>query len=287
MRSIFKLHPTVCGIFCFILTICNDESINTVIRRIPCIDVISYFCSVKTITGGLILAKLLIFVITYFFVFLFSLVYKKFIQTSKTITFGNSEVEVKYGNLLKEDKSKNNIVINFDECYSTRVGNGPSDIKKDSICGQFLLLKAKNNFGIAKIIKESKIQPLNKISKFKNQIRYQSGTIIPYEDYYLMAFANLNENGKAIFDTRQDYYNSLFFMWSEIYNNFNYKNVCIPVLGAGVTVIENNEQISSQDLLDIILITYRLSPYKIKSPYKLKILCMKNEIDLSKILSYF
>lgn len=135
MRSIFKLHTTVCGIFCFILTICNDECINAVILRIPCIDAILYFCSVKTNTGGIILAKLLMFVITYFFVLLFSLVYNKCIQTSKTIKFGNSEVDVKYGDLLKEDKSKNNIVINFDECYSTQVGNKPSDIKKDSCTG--------------------------------------------------------------------------------------------------------------------------------------------------------
>lgn len=146
MRSISKLYPTVCSIFCIVLTICNDESIKAVILGIPCIDAISYFCSVKTITGSLILAKLLIFVIIYFFVLLFYLVYKKIIQTSKTIKFGNSVVEVKYGDLLKEDKSKNNIVINFDECYSTQVGNNPSDIKKDSICGQFLSLETKKIF---------------------------------------------------------------------------------------------------------------------------------------------
>lgn len=41
---------------------------------------------------------------------------------------------VKYGDIFKEDGWK---VINFDECFTTTVGNGKGDIKASSLCGKY------------------------------------------------------------------------------------------------------------------------------------------------------
>ena len=46
-------------------------------------------------------------------------------------------IEVKYGDIKKEKNCKK--VINFDECYTTEIGDLPHQIKENSICGQYLL----------------------------------------------------------------------------------------------------------------------------------------------------
>jgi hypothetical protein len=53
----------------------------------------------------------------------------------------------------------------------------------------------------------------------------------------------------------------------------------VPILGAGTTVFDGNSgaSIPQQDLLDIMIWSYKLSSHKIKSPHKLRIICKKNE----------
>jgi len=45
-------------------------------------------------------------------------------------------IQIEYGNIIKINKGKK--VINFDECFTTTIGDNPCDIKRDSICGQYL-----------------------------------------------------------------------------------------------------------------------------------------------------
>ena len=48
----------------------------------------------------------------------------------------NYSIQIEYGDLLSITGGK--IVINFDECFTTNVGEGPADIKPASVCGQYL-----------------------------------------------------------------------------------------------------------------------------------------------------
>lgn len=64
---------------------------------------------------------------------------------------------------------------------------------------------------------------------------------------------------------------------------YGQKDVCIPILGSGLTRI-NETTLTQQELLDIIISSYKLSPHKIKYPYKLYIVCKKNDdFSLNKI----
>ena len=72
-------------------------------------------------------------------------------------------------------------------------------------------------------------------------------------------------------------------MWKEIDKYYGQKDVCIPILGSGVTRI-NGISLTQQELLDLIIYSYKLSPYKIKVPYKLYIICKKKDnFSLNKI----
>lgn len=179
-------------------------------------------------------------------------------------------IEVAYGDIFKQKNCRK--VIPFDECFSTHVGNEPADIKESSICGQYL--KIYPNMDMKALISRSGITPERSKSKYMHQDRYLSGKLIQGNDnYLLMAFAHLQSDGIG-YISYDDYIDCLFNLWKEIDNRYSQSDVCIPVLGSGLTRF-NGPSLTQQELLDIIIATYKLSSHKIKKPSKLRIICQR------------
>lgn len=202
-----------------------------------------------------------------------------------TVKGNNYKIRIEYGDLLKAKQCRK--VINFDECFSTNIGNSPADIKPTSVCGQYL--KENPNLNMQLIVKESNLKPARAKSKFQNKERYESGSIVQNGNDLLLAFARLDENGCGRFFTRDEYIACLFRMWSELDNYYGQQDVCIPVLGAGLTRFDGGSgaSISQQELLDMIIWSYKLSSHKIKSPYKLRIICKRSDdFSLNKVDSH-
>ncbi len=132
---------------------------------------------------------------------------------------------------------------------------------------------------IQKLILDSQLKPLKSKSKYKNKERYESGRIVPNGDDLLMAFVTLDKNGSGRFFTRDEYLKCLSILWKEIDIYYGQQDVCIPILGAGLTRFEGGvgASISQQELLNMIIWSYKLSSYKIKSPHKLRIICKKSK----------
>lgn len=204
------------------------------------------------------------------------LLYAAFLKLRRWITIKgqNYSIKVEYGNILKTRKCKR--VINFDECFTTQVGNATADINPDSICGQYLSLHP--DLDVQQLIEAAQITPARSKSKYQHKIRYDSGTIVPNGDDLLMAFAKLDEKGKGRFFSRDEYLECLDLLWKELENYYSEKDVCVPILGAGTTSFDGGTgaSISKQDLLDMMIWSYKLSSHKIKDPYKLRIVCRKS-----------
>lgn len=192
-----------------------------------------------------------------------------------TIKGPNYLITVEYGDILKKKNCKK--VINFDECFTTKVGSAIADINPESICGQYLSLYP--DLDVQRLIETAQITPAQSNSKYKHKIRYESGTIVPNGDDLLMSFAKLDERGKGRFFTRDEYLECLDLLWKELENYYSEKDVCVPILGAGTTSFDGGAgaSISQQDLLDMMIWSYKLSSHKIKAPYKLRIICKKND----------
>ena len=189
------------------------------------------------------------------------------------------KIIVEYGDILKKTKGKK--VINFDECFTTSVGHSPWDVKEASVCGQYLLESPIHN--MQELINKNGLKSASEKSLFDNKDRYLSGSLIPNGDYLLMAFAPLDKDGRARFSSKEKYLNSLSTLWNEIDKYYEQKDVYIPLLGAGITRFED-KLLTQQELLDMIIYSYKLSSYKIKSPYKLHIVCKRNsDFSLNKI----
>ena len=87
--------------------------------------------------------------------------------------------------------------------------------------------------------------------------KYKSGQIIKFDNYFLLAFANLDNDGRA-FMTKEDYLSCLLELWKEINKNYAQNNVCIPLLGLGTTKLVDWNP-TQQELLDTIICSYKLS----------------------------
>ena len=192
----------------------------------------------------------------------------------------NYSIQVEYGDIfLKSDCKK---VISFDECFTTSVGINPADVNADSICGQFLQQHPLSTQEMQHLIDDAHLKPTRSKSKFQSKTRYDSGKLVPYNDFLLMSFAKLDENGSGGM-THDEFLDCLSILWKEIDKYYGQKNVCISILGSGVTRM-GDESLTQQKLLDIIVGSYKLSSHKIKPPYQLYIVCRKSEdFSLNKI----
>lgn len=201
--------------------------------------------------------------------------YSKYKKTTY-ISGSNYYIQVEYGNLLKQSGWK---VISFDECFTTTIGSAPADIKPSSICGQYLTCYPITD--MQKLITDAKLNPERERSEYKNQVRYKSGVLIPHNDYLLMAFARLDKDGKGYFASRDEYLQALSVFWSELDKYYAQQDVCISVLGAGITRIGDVTP-TQQELVDIMIYSYKLSSHKIKS--KIRIICKENkEFSLDRV----
>ncbi len=229
---------------------------------------------------NIILNRVLALIIVFFISIIINTLY--FLCRRSILIKGNNyKIKIKYGNLFKMRNCKK--IIPFDECFTTRVGDSPADIKHSSICGQYLDENPISN--MQDLIDKAQLKPARSRSQYKNKERYESGRLVSNDDYLLMPFAKLNKDGLGII-SRKEYLDCLSTMWEEINKYYGQKDVCIPILGSGITRM-NDELLTQQQLLDMIIVSYKLSSHKIKLPHKLIIVCKRNDdFSINKIGEY-
>lgn len=268
-KSAVCAFAIICTIFTFV-----PETIFGKVILIPK-DVLKQFECLEdnVLEINIIVNRLLVFVVIYVIT---TIGYKAYLRLRNKISIrgNNYKITVEYGDLLKTKKCKR--VISFDECFSTHVGNDPADVKPTSICGQYLV--ANPSLNIQSLLSSSQLKPLNSKSKYQNRERYESGRIVQNGDDLLMAFARLDKNGLGIL-SYDEYLKCLSVLWEEIDMYYAQKDVCIPILGAGLTRFDGGSgaSIPQQELLDMMIWSYKLSSHKIKLPYKLRIICKRCE----------
>lgn len=191
-------------------------------------------------------------------------------RQSVTIEDDNISIEIEYADILKISKGKK--VINFDECFTTTVGTRPQDIKPDSVCGQYLTAHPIED--MQSLIQASNVSPSG-VSQYNNMPKYEHGTLVPKEDYLLMAFAKLDKNGIAKM-TYAQYMDCLCKLWQQIDLHHGTDDVYIPILGSKIVRFVDKD-LSQQELLDIIIASYRLSSHKMKKPFTLHIVCKERD----------
>lgn len=230
----------------------------------------------KTIYGWLFLGLL---TLIYFFIFIWANKLKKI-----DINVEGSHVTIKEGDLFNQDGFK---VIAFNEYFDTQVDN--KIIAKASLNGVFL-----NNYLNINVTEldsyienynfdESDIKGSNLEREAGKKKLYQIGTICVYNDFLLTAFAKFDENNKATL-TMPEYLEFLINFWDKVNNVYALESVSVPIFGSGITRIKGHKNINDEDLLKIMLWTFRISEMKFKYPAQLTIVVHKDKINKINLL---
>lgn len=115
------------------------------------------------------------------------------------------------------------------------------------------------------------------------RVKYKVGTICVYKDYLVTAFAKFDDSNRANL-TMPEYLEFLINFWDKVNRVYAQQSVSTTIFGSGITRIKGHKNISDEDLLKIMLWTFRISEMRFKHPAKLTIVIHKEKIDQINLL---
>lgn len=200
------------------------------------------------------------------------------------IDIEGSEVIVKAGDIFEQEGLK---VIAFNEYFDTQVDD--KIISSKSLNGIFINKYFNKN--VAKLDDSLDDYIFEDEDKLENNInrregkkqKYKLGTICLYDDFILAAFTKFDEKNRAVL-TMPEYLEFLIKFWDEINRVYAQKSVTVPIFGSGITRIKEHRNISDEELLKIMLWTFRISEMRFKYPAKLTIVIHQDKIDKVNLL---
>jgi hypothetical protein len=189
-----------------------------------------------------------------------------------------SNVNIKCGDLFLENGLK---TIPFNEYFDTEVDD--KIISNKSLNGIYINRFFKNNVNeLDSFINNNSDQSDivdNQCSRPQGgkTVKFKLSTIIVKDDFIITAFSKFDEHNRATL-TMPEYIEFLINFWDRVNRIYAQKNVSVPIFGSGITRIKEHKNISDEDLLKIMLWTFRLSEMKFKYPAKLSIIIHKDKI---------
>jgi len=228
-----------------------------------------------------VLTAIIVPLITAFFSYVLLLI-KSNLMITRKIIINNSTIHLKFGDIFHETDWK---VIPFNEYFDTQVDE--KIIARSTLNGQFLKNHITDILALDNAI-ESNLH-LKERKQFENiarthgkKIQYKLGTIHIHEDYMLTALSRFDDDGKAFLNI-SDYFGFLMNFWLEVDKYYAGKSVTIPLIGSGITRFKDSTLINEQELLEIILWTFKLSRLRFAYPSCINIIISpdkKNKINL-------
>lgn len=197
----------------------------------------------------------------------------------RKININNSTVEVKIGDIFSESGLK---AIAFNEYFDTQVDE--VFIASSTLNGSFIKQKIDDVDGLDTLIRDDiylkeRVIDKNTIRKNGKTIRYKLGSIFLYnQEYLLTAFSRFDDQNKAYL-TMSEYLEFLLFFWSEIDRVYAGRTVAIPLFGSGITRFRGYDMISDQELLEILIWSFKISRIKFTYPAQVTILIHPDKKD--------
>lgn len=205
------------------------------------------------------------------------------------LSVNNSTIEISAGDVFQSEGLK---IIAFNEYFDTQVDE--NIISSQTLNGQFIKKYAHDVESLDHLIQENQHAQECKINVNQNrlvgkQIQYKLGTIVPMDDFFILAFSKFDNQNRAYLEMN-DYTACLMNMWNECDIHYGGRSIVLPLLGSGITRFHGYENITDQELLEIILWTFKVSRIRFQYPSKAKIVLAQNspdKIDLYKIKKLF
>ncbi len=195
-----------------------------------------------------------------------------------SLNINNSNLIIKTGDIFKEDGLK---VISFNEYFDTLVDN--KIIAESSLNGIYIKSKINDvneldNLITSNTLLNGKILGTNNKRAFGKKEKYALGTVFQNNEYLLTAFTKFDDENRAYL-YMQDYINFLLNFWNEIDIIYAGRSVSIPLLGSGITRFKENNTISEQELLELLIWSFKVSRIKFAYPSKVSIIVHESKKD--------
>lgn len=201
-----------------------------------------------------------------------------------SVSVDGSVVDILVGDIFRQPGLK---AIAFNEYFDTVVDDVL--IARNSVNGTFIAETLAGDVAaldehIRKYkFQEDEIAGKDVSRKAGKKVRYRVGTICVYDDYLLTAFAKFDKENCAAL-TMPEYLEFLITFWDKVNKIYAQKSVSTTIFGSGITRIKGHKNISDEDLLKIMLWTFRISEMRFKFPAKLTIVIHPDKIDRINLL---
>ncbi|HIF9433784.1 TPA: macro domain-containing protein [Photobacterium damselae] len=190
-----------------------------------------------------------------------------------------STVIVKAGDIFEENGFK---AIAFNEYFDTKVDDkiiASNTLNGIFIKQQFPESTAQLDEHIDEyLFDEGEVLEENSDRKLGKKRKYRIGTICVYEEYLLTAFSKFDDKNRATL-TMPEYLEFLINFWDQVNRVYAQKNVSVPIFGSGITRIKEHKGIMDEELLKIMLWTFKISEMRFKYPAKLSIIIHRDKMD--------
>lgn len=253
------------------------EETHFLIRKIPVLKNSSNFLC------GIAILIIFLAILLGFHAYLF---YKANNLSSLLLNINSSTLEIKIGDIFQEEGIK---VIAFNEYFDTIVDD--KIISKNSLNGIFI---NKITTGISKEISLKKLDSLiekdsclkgncqkeyNHNRSMGKKQKYRLGSIFEYNnEYFLTAMTKFDNNNRASL-YQKEFIEFLLNFWDNIDKKYNGRTIVLPILGSGITRFTDHMEINEQELLSLIIWSFKLSRIKLISSAKIKIIIHNSKVD--------
>lgn len=234
--------------------------------------------NVKIIAGTIILLLLLIFYIGVWY----------YCNTLKIIKLkiNLSSIDISFGDFFSEESDIK--AVAFNEYFDTIVDDVL--IAKKSLNGQYIEKYYSNGTDELDVRIENDAHLKSKIfeknvnrSQGKNT-KYELGTTYNDNGFLLIALTHFDTDNKAYLNFN-DYINCLLNFWNEVDRLYANRTIVIPVLGSGITRFKDSGNVTDQELLELMIWTFKLSRVKFTYPSKVKIVVWDQKSDMINLVA--
>jgi len=199
------------------------------------------------------------------------------------LSIDGSKVSVLTGDLFSQPGIK---AIPFNEHFDTQVDD--KIISKNSLNG--IYINEHSSLSVAELDQIIDDYPFEDgelidsgVKRAGKSKKYKLGTVCLIDGYLLAAFSKFDSQNKAVL-SMPEYLEFLINFWDSVNRVYSQKSVSVPIFGSGITRIKEHKNISDEELLKIMLWTFRVSEMKFKYPAKLNIFIHKDKIDSINLL---
>lgn len=203
-----------------------------------------------------------------------------------TLTINNSSVRIKVGDIFEEQENQEDEygddplkVIAFNEYFDTQVDD--KIIAKRTLNGKYVNERITDIEEFDRTLEselEEKVIGCNENRKAGKKKKYKLGTIFQHNNYLLTAFSKFGEDNKAYL-YMNDYINFLINFWNEVDIVYAGRTVVVPLLGSGITRFKEYDSVTEQELLELLIWSFKVSRIKFKHPAHVCIVIHKSSKD--------